>query len=137
MGINAEIDLTTIKSLTDAQISQINYRLVNCFAEAGDGEEMLCLGFSYEKYIKKELKTANAYHISTWGRYYSEGYERGAIWTYIGIAELLEYLIKDIKVYYRGDCSDNLVIFDAKRREELKKHYFKVGHDPYNNESFI
>jgi hypothetical protein len=63
--------------------------------------------------------------VSLCGRYYAEGYERGDIMTYCGIAEWLEQNIQGCEVWYGGDSSGvDLRLFHEGYRKELRKHLF-------------
>lgn len=70
--------------------------------------------------------------VSTVSRYYGIGYERGPLMDFINIAEWLEFnLPKGSQIYYGGDSSDEVELFDKKHRKELFNHFAEHGHSPY------
>lgn len=80
----------------------------------------------------KEGETWLRVHLGGSGRYYGEGYERGYLANYIAIAKWIEERLPTAQIYYGGDSGDYIEdLFDEKRRNELWKHYCKVGHKPY------
>lgn len=80
---------------------------------------------------KKKL-IPNRYDIPTLHRYYGIGYERGPILTFINIAEWLEACVPELKdIYYGGDSSEHIGLFNKPERDIIKAHFYKVGHLPY------
>lgn len=71
-------------------------------------------------------------HVST--RYWGPDYERGDILLLINVAEFLENRLKDVEIWYGGDSSGVLAVpFDKKLRDEYKKLFFEVNHEPYRS----
>lgn len=69
--------------------------------------------------------------VSTFGRYYGRGYERGSWLNIKATAEILEHLLPGCKIWYGGDGSAELDIFDSAARDTMHAHWLAHGHEPY------
>lgn len=80
----------------------------------------------------KELKSGEYVDldINLGTRYYGPGYERGDALLIINVAEFFEQRL-GAEVWYGRDSDDKLHLFDEEARQALKKHFFEVGHNPY------
>lgn len=64
-------------------------------------------------------------HVWTFCRYYGEGYERGPILEILAFSRFLEEKFAPCVIHYGGDHtdSDDLPVFDDRRRNELWHHF--------------
>lgn len=68
-------------------------------------------------------------HLS--GRYYGPDYERGDLVSILAVVEWLQYNITDGDVWYGGDSGGKQTLMTEKAKQELWRHFCKVGHRPY------
>lgn len=142
MGVDAQMLVRVPRPITDAELREWSYRLGSM------ANHWLFLG-SGEKVYHKPLERVSEYMqdgdtlyprdgetfltVPLGGRYYGEGYERGDLLAYVGIAEFIEALIPSCTIWYGGDSSGvQAEPFNKARRAELLYHAATVGHDPYN-----
>lgn len=151
MGIDAQMYFTTCAQLSDAQISEMQWRLAEAFWRdrplwIRPPEEDSKLDWLREG--RKSFAEISTYHqdgptvrrkkgermfeVSLSTRYYSEGYERGDI---IGIIAARDWIctnIPDARVFYGGDSSGvEAEELTRERCDELIEHWAKHGHVPY------
>ncbi len=124
MGVDARIEFTTPKPLTELELRQASGRL---FATVGKGP--FWLEKKDNQHILEAIE-ANRYQVNLIGRYYGPGYERGPLVDYITIANWLEVNL-GATVYYGNDSSDELGLFDDNYVSYLYHYYLENGHEPY------
>lgn len=69
--------------------------------------------------------------VSLSGRYYGRGYERGNLWTYVAVGAWFESQVAGCTVWYGGDSSDELDLFDEEYQSALIQHWAEVGGRPH------
>lgn len=79
--------------------------------------------------LQKEGETV--IEVNLRGRYYGPKYERGNLPQLIAIAAWLEANILGAKIWYGGDCDNELILWDKDARDVAFAHFVKVGHAPY------
>lgn len=142
MGIDAQMFVKVLGTPSDEEIKRWSYIFGSAF------HNYLFLGFENTIH-HKPLEKIDEYRqdgdsifpngnetfleVPLSYRYYGEGYERGPLLIFISMAEFLEKLIPNCKVYYGGDSSGiEAKPFNAIARHELLEHFVKYGNDPYN-----
>ncbi len=135
MGVDAMMQFTLPKPLTDDELRRLNYEIGDCFPNAvwrHDPEH----SYTHDPVALEDEAWAvapGAYRVSLMGRYYGPGYERGNPTHYISVAWWLELRFPGCVVYYGGDScelgANNL--FGAEARERLMRHYVEHGGRPY------
>lgn len=143
MGIDARMFVRVPRAVSDNDLRDWNYRLGSMahhwlFLGSGDRiyhkplERIAIYKQDGDDIVPKDGETF--LNVPLGGRYYSDGYERGDLLAYVGIAEFLEVLIPDCAVWYGGDSSGVCAeLFDRSARTKLLAHASKVSHDPYNS----
>lgn len=143
MGVDAEMFVRIPRVVSDAEVQRWSYIFGSMC------HHHLFLGFN-ENVYHKPLERLSVYEqdgddinpepgetflgVPLAGRYYGEGYERGPLLTYIGIAEFLETLIPEGRVWYGGDSSGICAEpFPRERRQALLDYAARVAHEPYES----
>lgn len=92
-------------------------------------------GFGYGRYDDEPNTSGKngprelSLSVSTFGRYYGPGYERGNILNYCAIAEWFEQNIPGCEVFYGGDGS--VQPFPAEERERMRAHLYTTDGRAY------
>jgi hypothetical protein len=144
MGVDARMVAVPPRPLTAEALRQTSYIFGQGAGWAlmvgyGTGEKATPLGAPLHPLEREEWDEwglalpDGTLEVPLGGRYYGEGYERGPLLDYIGMAELLEVLIPGVTLYYGGDSGSDLGSFDRARRHELLAHFAKAGHAPYHD----
>lgn len=129
MGIDAVMILKVVE-YTDEQTLELAKRAFELF-----GHALFIAGVApFRRHcITRAVRDGETQlHVHLRGRYYGECYERGDLPDYIMLAEFFERSVPGAQVFYGGDCSDALGLFDRTARDKLFDHYVKFGHRPYN-----
>lgn len=137
MGVDAEMFVTLNREVSNDELKRASYIFGSAFHHLlwiGNGEKIdnhPLERHSSDAWPKIQAQTVLRIPLLT--RYYGIGYERGPLFNYIMMAELLEKLFPDCQVHYGGDSSGvEIELFDKAKRNEMIEHFAKVGHDAYN-----
>lgn len=125
MGVDAEIFVKLAAPITNEQLKKASYIFGSAF------HYDLMLGHDNTHYhhpieLSKYYKEYDL-EIPLSGRYYGPGYERGDLFTYVAMAELLEILFPACTIYYGGDSGEEKEEFDRTKRNELMRYYVKAN----------
>lgn len=79
-----------------------------------------------------------SFEVYSLSRYYDEHYPRGPYLEIYSTAEALEVMFKDygVKVFYSGDCDDDVYAFDKERRMEIMEYFVKHGEEKYRGDNY-
>lgn len=141
MGVDIQLRFTLGRQLDPAALRKLAWRLAGAFYR----EEVFYLGIvKPQQAITMEVPGSenwpkdvpvqpgeSLYTVHMMGRYYGPDYERGDPVTIIGVAEWIEANLPDARLWYGGDCEDQLSPFDQVARQVLKAHFWEYGHYPY------
>ena len=143
MGIDAEMFVRTMATITDEQLRQWNYQLGSIFghdafwiweaSEPEDCRRSIARIPVYEQdgpdITPEEGETFLQLSPST--RWYGAGYERGDLPFLVALAEWCESVIPGADVWYGGDSSGVIAEpFGIQARHHLLKHlYSEAGRD--------
>lgn len=143
MGIDAEMFVLLNRSIENDELKRKSYifgsifkghlwlgdyyknplELVNKIEGDGYGE-------GYEFHSDKNISLIKVPLVC---RYYGISYERGPIGILAAMADFLERLFTDGKIYYGGDSSGiRFIEFNKVERDKLLNHAALFAHDPYN-----
>lgn len=146
MGIDAEMLVRTKKPINELEVRQLAARMVSAFGT----DWFMIWNEPDSEWNSHALEIVNIYEqdgpdikpepdehfirVNLSGRYYGKGYERGALYFYISVANWLEYHIKDAVIYYGGDSSGICAEpFNKASREKLWQYFCEHGHEPYTS----
>lgn len=140
MGIDARMIVKTKEVVTPEELKKRSYIFGSAFHYnlfLGCEEEIVHHPIEANpEYINEETffeRDYSYFEIPLSGRYYGPDYERGPIFTYIGMAELLEVLFPSCSIYYGGDCGTVFELFDENARNQFRKYFVAAnGRDKYN-----
>lgn len=145
MGIDATMIVVINRKITEDERRRWSYLFGSAFADKlwiGYDEKIRNKPLDYPKNYRNSNPNPHVYEqdgddfviskehtmleVPLSSRYYGKGYERGPLFNYIAMAEFLEFLIPECRVYYGGDSSGVcLELFDKSAREDLIKHFIK------------
>jgi len=145
MGIDARMFVRTSKPVTDEEIRDLAYRLVE-----GIGPKHFFLDregrYGVPRHALSRLtefdqdgptlypgrgETFIGVHLA--GRYYGPGYERGDLPVILVVATWLEAAVPGAEMWYGGDSSGATAApFGPTERAALFEHFVHVGHRPYD-----
>lgn len=148
MGVDAEMVVRLLHPLSDDELIDASYRLMEACDKSDDffvsDDEAIARG-EYRRALNRigadedsEYRSYGVakpdghwFWLSLWGRYYGPGYERGNLWRYIAIAEWLEHNYPGCAVFYGGDSGETLKPFTVAERSRLIAHWADKGGRPY------
>ena len=133
MGVDACMVIESGTELNRSDLKRLQFELMHRFDKNlfwGPSEEKDFIRGLEKDYYELATKSNHLYEINMICRYYGEGYARGPG---LEIASILIYLNRQgFKVFYGGDCSCSLDLYDSTKAVELLKHFIDNGNMSYS-----
>jgi len=134
MGIDAIMLLELKSKRTPDEIESVRYQMCEAFGHGHFFQDRELNHRALEIVDPKPygIKSSHAFlEVNLWTRYYGIGYERGNFPFIYTLAIYLERKLSPCNVYYGGDHTYIVELFDTSKRDDLMKHFVKVGRRPY------
>ncbi len=156
MGVDVKMYVEVPDTITPDRVLKVSRRMVDCFgadsfwwhdendkytrAMLAKGQTVphaLYLREPFERdddgnYVSsKEQEGKLHVVVSTLGRYYGPGYERGPLHEYVAWAHYLKHHFPEGIVYYGSDSGDQYEAWTPSFEKMMLNHFHTHGHEPY------
>jgi hypothetical protein len=135
MGVDARMKVHLKEPVNSEKLQELSYifgSAFHCHLMIGMNQEIWHKPLDYNSDWDGSERNEMILNVPLSGRYYGPGYERGPIMDYIIIAEFLEMLIPNCEIYYGGDSSDELELFNTDARRKMMQYFIRNrGRDNY------